>query len=150
MANERRAERAAIVRRARSLIGVRFRPQGRSRAQGLDCIGVVMMATRTPRRRVREDYGLLAGEIGEVNAGFDDVGFIRLPPDRAGPGDILIVDSGPRQLHAVILTDEGYLHAHAGLRKVVETPGAVPWPVLSAWRHPDEYEPPLLPRSRRH
>jgi hypothetical protein len=56
-------------------------------------------------------------------------------------GDLLLVRAGPHQLHVVILTGEGYLHADARLRRVVEVPGKVPWPVLSVWRHPDAFEP---------
>lgn len=141
---------AAIVARGRALIGARFRPQGRSAETGLDCIGVVMMATGVDRARVRENYALLAGDIDAVNADFDAAGFVRLSPDRAGQGDVLIVEAAPDRLHAVVLTPAGYLHAHAGLRRVVETPGPVPWPVLSAWRRAENYTPPRLPRARRH
>jgi len=125
---------AAIVARARSLVGTRFRPQGRSREQGLDCIGVVVMAAGIDPKRAPDDYRLRGGDLKAVNAGMGASGFTRLPPDRAEPGDVLVVRSAPEQLHAVVLTADGHVHAHAGLRRVVETPAPMPWPVLSAWR----------------
>lgn len=135
-----------IVARARALIGVRFRPQGRDPEHGLDCIGVVMMATRIAKNRVRRDYGLHSCEPEEMNGQFHEAGFIRIAPAAARQGDVLIVRPGPTALHVVILTDAGYLHADARLRKVVEVPGEVPWPVLAAWRHPSaEADDPSAP-----
>ncbi len=125
---------AAIVARARSLIGTRFRAQGRSLAQGLDCIGVIVMAAGVDPKRAPDDYRLRGGDPNVVNAGLIAGGFERLSPDQAGAGDVLVVRSAPEQLHAVVLTPEGHVHAHAGLRRVVETPAPVPWPILSAWR----------------
>lgn len=124
----------AVVARARALIGVRFRPQGRSAERGLDCLGVVMNATEIARDRVPEDYRLRDGDVRRMNAGFARLGFSPLPADKAEPGDIVVANSGPGQLHAVLLTPGGYIHAHAGLGRVVETPGAPPWPVHAAWR----------------
>ena len=139
-------KRGEIVARARALIGVRFRPQGRDPEHGLDCIGVVAMATGVPREKVRRDYGLHSSDPDEVNGGFDQSGFIRIAPVAARDGDILVVRPAPGALHVVILTDSGYLHADMRLRKVVEVPGELPWPVLSAWRHPAEAaEDPLAP-----
>jgi murein DD-endopeptidase / murein LD-carboxypeptidase len=136
----------AIVRRARALLGVRFRPQGRDPEQGLDCIGVVTMATGIAARRVRRDYCLHSNDPDEVNGQFDGCGFIRIAPAAAVAGDVLLVRPNPIALHAVILTDSGYLHADMRARRVVEVPGQVPWPTLSAWRHPDRAaEDPFAP-----
>lgn len=129
---------ARIVARARALIGVRFRPQGRSREHGLDCIGVAVMASGIDPKWVRDNYRLRCSEEERVNGEFDFFGFVRLVPDDAEEGDLLLVRTGAAQLHIVILTDSGFLHADARLRRVVEAPGAVPWPVLSAWRCPDD------------
>ena len=134
-----------IVERARALIGVRFRPQGRSAEQGLDCIGVVAMASGMDARRVRSDYGLRTADPDQVNRDFDDCGFLRMAPAAAEPGDVLLVRSGPMQLHVVMLTDLGYLHADASLRRVVEVPGQLPWSVLSAWRWPERDDPGPVP-----
>jgi lipoprotein Spr len=132
-----RAER--IVARARALIGVRFRPQGRSAEQGLDCIGVVIMATRLDSGRVPRDYDMMASrDTDAVNAEFAALGFIRLAPDEIEPGDIALVSCRAGHLHAAILTPDGYLHADVRLRRVVEVPGAIPWPILAAWRLPEK------------
>lgn len=121
-----------VVRRARALIGVRFRPQGRSVEAGLDCIGVV--AVTFGLTRVRSDYRLRAADADEVNGAFADCGFAAIAATEAGVGDVLVVQAGFRQLHVIILTPDGYLHGDAGLRRVVEVPGAVAWPVVGAWR----------------
>ncbi len=133
-----------IVARGRALIGTRFRAQGREPGLGLDCIGVA--AAMFGMAGVRRDYCLRSGEAGVVNAEFAACGFRRLAVTEAGAGDVLLVRVGPAQLHVVILTPEGYLHADAGLQRVVEVPGAVAWPVASAWRQCDEEESPS-PRS---
>src|SRR3712207_7037475 len=46
--------------------------------------------------------------------------FIRIAPADAVDGDVLLVQPGPAQLHVVILTPDGYLHADMRLRRVVE------------------------------
>jgi hypothetical protein len=38
------------------------------------------------------------------------------------------------QLHIGVKTNAGFVHAHAGLRRVVETPGAPEWPLLGIYR----------------
>jgi murein DD-endopeptidase / murein LD-carboxypeptidase len=125
-----------IVARARALIGVRFRPQGRSAELGLDCIGVAAMAMGVATEKVRRDYRLDSNDPGRVNDEIDKARFIRIAPAAAAAGDMLVVRTGPTGLHVVILTDGGYIHADMRPRRVVEVPGKVPWPVLSAWRHP--------------
>lgn len=134
-----------IVAQARALVGVRFRPQGRSVETGLDCIGVAAMATGASG--VRKDYCLRSSDADEVNGEFGASGFLRIAPAAAEAGDLLLVRAGPAQLHVVILTPDGYLHADARLRRVTEVPGPPPWPVLSAWRHPD-YEAMPHPQRR--
>lgn len=91
---------------------------------------------------VRRDYALRSSDAAEVDEEFAGSGFLRIAPTEAGAGDVLLVRAGPGQLHVAILTPGGYLHADAGLRRVVETPGAVGWPVLSAWRHPEQVPSP--------
>lgn len=85
----------------------------------------------------RADYPVRMTDRRRIEAEFNAYGFMRLPPDRALPADIVVVDAGHGHLHVVILTDAGFLHADARLRRVVEAPGPLPWPKLSVWRHPD-------------
>jgi len=147
-------KREDIVARARALIGIRFRPQGRDPEHGLDCIGVGMMATGIPKEKVRRNYGLCSSDPDEANDDFDRCGFIRIAPAAARYGDFLLVRPRPGALHLLVLTDRGYVHADMRRRKVVEAPGPVPWPVLSAWRHPadvadDPGAPAVVGPSRR-
>jgi murein DD-endopeptidase / murein LD-carboxypeptidase len=132
------ARAGEIVARARALIGVRFRPQGRSIEHGLDCIGVAAMATGMSRDEAPRHYNLRTTDVDEANRQFDESGFVRIAPAAAETGDIVLTLVGGGQLHVAILTPEGYLHADARLRRVAEAPGPVPWPVLSAWRYPDD------------
>lgn len=116
--------------RARALVGVRFRPQGRTPELGLDCIGLA--ACVFGLTDVRRDYRLRGGDMGSLALELIAGGFVRV--SEAAAGDVLVARAGPGQLHLVILTDAGFVHADAGLRRVVEVPGAVSWPVLGAWR----------------
>lgn len=122
-----------VVARARGNLGVRFRPQGRDAEHGLDCIGVVMAAFGLTG--VRRDYRLRSGDADGIERGLAESGFVLLGAGAARAGDVLLVHAGHAQLHVVLLTPDGYLHADAGLRRVVEVPGPVPWPVASAWRY---------------
>ncbi len=47
---------------------------------------------------------------------------------------LALVRPGPLQLHLMIGTGAGFVHAHAGLGRVVEMPGVSPWPVIGWWR----------------
>ena len=122
--------RNQVVARAESLLGVRFRPQGRSRASGLDCIGLVAAALEISA--VRRDYPLRGGSLAELERGLNAAGLKRTElPER---GDILVLESGPAQLHLAVFSGTGIIHADAGLRRVVERPGPVQWPLRGIWR----------------
>ena len=112
---------------ARALVGVRFRLHGRDAVHGLDCVGLVALATG---REAPTGYGWRSGDEGRVAALLDGVF------ERGGdaPGAVLLMRAGPGQLHLAIATEGGFVHADAGLRRVVERPGAVPWPVVGRWR----------------
>lgn len=118
-----------MVTAARGTVGVRFRTQGRDPAYGLDCVGVAAVALRAGGYSgpVPEGYALRTGAFsGEM------CGLVACDGDRAG--DLVLCRAGPGQLHLVVLTNAGFVHADAGLRRVVERPGVVPWPVVTAWR----------------
>ena len=101
------------VARARALLGVRFRPQGRDPDYGLDCIGVVVVAFELSG--VGRDYRLRSGDANAAAAGLASSGFV--PAGVAVPGDVLLMHAGHRQLHLAILTPAGFVHADAGLRR---------------------------------
>ena len=120
-----------FVAPARALVGCRFRPQGRSPELGLDCIGLACAVYGIPAEMVPRDYRL-RGDFRdrierELAARFRRVWALR-------PGDLLLLSVAVDQLHLAVRTDLGFVHADAGLRKVVETPGSPPWPVISAYR----------------
>ncbi|WP_342355066.1 NlpC/P60 family protein [Sphingomonas sp. CFBP 8760] len=122
------ARQLSAVARARALLGVRFRWQGRD-GDGLDCLGLAALALGL--RGVPGGYRLRGGDPA-VAAAWLDARLVRVAAWAAG--DLLLVRSGPGQLHCAIWTGDGMIHADAGLGRVVERPGMPPWPVIGAWR----------------
>ena len=118
-----------VVARARGCIGIRFRAQGRGR-EGLDCVGLVAVALGL--EQVRADYALRSGAAEALATALRAAGL--RPVEERAPGDVLVMRVGPGQLHLAIWTGAGLVHADAGLRRVVELPGEIVWPVMSAWR----------------
>lgn len=121
------------VGRARALVGTRFRPQGRSPGLGLDCLGLVLCVFGLPGENVRCDYRLRGHHRRELMRGLDR-NFRRVATSQRRAGDILLLQVAPDQLHLAIVTGLGFVHADARLGKVVETPGAPPWPIIGAFR----------------
>ena len=121
---------------AEALVGTPFRLHGRDPATGLDCVGVVVAALTAIGRAVesnaayalrnRSIVGLL--ELAEAN-GLTDT---RAP---LAPGDLVLVRPGPGQHHLLVAAGPAlFIHAHAGLRRVVIQPGPLPWPIERRWR----------------
>ncbi len=121
----------AVAARARALLGTRFRAQGRG-GDGVDCVGLV--AAALGRLEVRQDYALRGGCLARLEAELRGAGLVR--GQGLAPGDVLVMRAGPGQLHLGVWTGGGLVHADAGLRRVVERPGEVPWPVVAVWRLP--------------
>lgn len=119
-----------IVAAARAMVGVPFRLHGRS-ATGVDCVGLAVLALGQDGAGPVA-YGLRSGEVGLAERWLGAAGLVRV--DKGLPGDLALVRPGPLQLHLMILVPGGFVHAHAGLRRVVEMPGASPWPVIGWWR----------------
>lgn len=78
------------------------------------------------------DYALRGQSENRMFAFFTKPAFAAVASLQAG--DILAVRTAPRQLHLMIAADGGFIHAHAGLRRVVLTPAPSPWPVIGQWR----------------
>jgi murein DD-endopeptidase / murein LD-carboxypeptidase len=121
----------AIVARARACVGARFRPHGRDPRWGLDCVGVAAAAFG---RVVAGGYPLRGGDPDVVSRRIAAMGLRPIAPDAAAAGDLVLMAAGPGQLHLAVLTERGFVHADAGLRRVVETPGRVAFAVIGAWR----------------
>ena len=79
-------------------------------------------------------YGLRNRDIAAALAFAPGAGLVEVAGEPA-PGDVLLVCPGPAQHHLLIAgRGGGFIHAHAGLRRVVATPGPLPWPVERRWR----------------
>lgn len=119
----------AALARARACIGSRFRPQGRDPATGLDCVGLAGWAYGVA---VPGGYALRSGDAARVREGIAVAGLAAAEGRR--PGDLVLLRSGPGQLHLAIDSGTGLVHADAMLRRVVERPDPLPWPVIGRWR----------------
>ncbi|CAH0350087.1 C40 family peptidase [Sphingobium sp. CECT 9361] len=128
----KRAER--IVAGARALVGVPFRLQGRDADAGLDCVGLVACALAAAGHRgaVPGGYGLRGGDPVRFSGWLRSAGLRRVRILKAG--DVVLVRAGVAQFHVMLRVPRGFVHAHAGLRRVVEMPGEALWPVVSVWR----------------
>jgi lipoprotein Spr len=120
------------VERARSLIGTRFRLQGRSREVGIDCLGLVLAAFGLPANCGRRNYAARGVQRSEIEAGLAPW-FRRIARTRVVAGDVLLLQAGRDVLHLGIASGAGMIHAD--LRHgVVERPGESPWPLLAVYR----------------
>lgn len=124
-------ERAVAA--ARSAVGARFRLHGREVESGLDCVGLVALALRAEgfEGAVPSGYALRSGDASRVWRAIEAAGLVAGEDSR--PGDLLLLRTGPGQLHFAIWTGSGIVHADAMLRRVVERPGSS-WPVIGRWR----------------
>lgn len=118
--------------RARALVGSPFRAQGRG-VGGFDCVGVVLATFGIPAESARRDYRLHGSHLAEVRQTME-VQFRRVPKRQLRSGDVMLLGVAPEQLHLAVRTSDGFVHAHAGLRRVVETPGIPEWPLLGVYR----------------
>lgn len=130
----------ALARAAQSLIGIPFRLHGRDPATGLDCVGLLDAAMRLNGRHpaLPNGYTLRSLRCDGAETIAATCGFV---PARgsSGPGDVLLVRSAPCQFHLLIsaTTPGAFVHAHAGLRRVVLGQIRADWPVTSHWRLAD-------------
>ena len=126
----------ALAAAAESLIGTPFRFRGHDPRTGLDCVGLVaaalanlgLPAPRLPRYSMRQQS--FASQLAcAADAGFGEV------TDAMAAGDLVLVRPGPAQIHlGIVGIAGGFVHAHAGLGRVVVTPPPVPWPIERHWR----------------
>ena len=119
--------------RAIALVGARFRLHGRDAATGLDCVGVAAIAAGVD---APTGYAARGGDAARWARAIEARGAERV--DEARPGDVALVDAGAGQFHLAVMTEAGFVHADARLRRVVERPGPLPWPLIGLWRMREE------------
>jgi cell wall-associated NlpC family hydrolase len=127
---------AALATAAERLIGAPFRLHGRDPVRGLDCVGLVAIALTAIGRPapVPAGYRLRRARIERILGAAAVVGLAQAE-GAIEPGDVLLVRPGPGQHHLVVAAQGGgFIHAHAGLGRVVMTPPPLTWPVARHWR----------------
>jgi lipoprotein Spr len=127
-----------IVARARSLVGIPFRPQGRDPRIGLDCVGVVLCTFSIPPELIRRSYRLRGAHRREIETILSDR-FNRVGAPSAG--DVLLFAITSDQVHLAIHCGESFVHSDASLRRVVETPLAAAWPSAAIFRSRELLQP---------
>lgn len=121
---------------AAALVGTRFRLHGRDPATGLDCIGLLAAAMAACGQPLPLPTGYplrlraLEGWLPDPAA----CGFAEAAPPYL-PGDVVMIVPGPAQFHlAIAAPGNGWVHAHAALRKVIRDPALPKGPVTHHWR----------------
>lgn len=118
--------RADIVAEARSYLGVPWRHQGRSRENGIDCAGLAVLIANKfeladDRAYNHVDYPRRPD--GTFVSYFRHYAKAKNPAD-AKDGDMLIFSEGRHPCHVGVRSTyhghPGVIHAHAGMRQVVE------------------------------
>lgn len=132
-----------LARAALALVGTPFRLHGRDPATGLDCIGVLAAALGACDLKsfLPSGYTLRNRALPELDAFLAGCG-LAAATGPAAAGDVLLVQSGPGQFHLLVAAEGGgFIHAHAGLRRVVRSPPPLAWPIIAHWRlAPQELE----------
>lgn len=126
----------ALAIAAEALRGARYRLHGRDPDTGLDCVGLLAAALVGIGRPapLPTGYALRSRALPELDRHVLDCGFAAVT-DECRPGDVLLTRPGPCQFHLLIAgTRSGLIHAHAGLRRVVELLPPSPWPTLHHFR----------------
>ena len=125
-----------LLEAARALVGAPFRLGGASREQGVDCVGLVVLALRAvgrdagplPPYRLRQTT-LDGFAPALAHSGLSEVA------NAIQPGDVLALRPSSSQLHLAIAGEgDTLVHAHASLRKVVYGPRPTEWPLHRHWR----------------
>lgn len=133
-----RGREASLWRAAQGLVGARFRRGGRDPEFGLDCVGVALFALRGAGASIDEPapYATRGGDARGWSRRLAEAGLRRCRV-RVHTGDIVLIDCGEDQFHIAVAGPASSVHAHAGLRRVVEVPGLPDGVVHGRWYAPD-------------
>jgi hypothetical protein len=88
-------------------------------------------------RPVPGDYPLRGGDGGTIIAAIERAGPRPIAPEAAVAGNLILITAGLDQFHMAVLTGDGFVHADAGLRRVIETPGRPDGTIIGAWELED-------------
>lgn len=127
---------AELAIAAKALTGTPFRLHGRDPRIGLDCIGVLDAACRACGLEVcfPNGYSLRSRRLPAIAPLAARLGLHEIDAPIAC-GDVILVRPSPCQYHFAIATGpDRFVHAHAGLRRVVEGPLRDDWPIIRQWR----------------
>lgn len=127
---------ANLARAAEGLVGCRFRLHGRDPATGLDCIGLLAAALQQCGcpATLPQGYPLRLCRLDNWLPDPASCGFVWAQPPWQ-PGDVVLIQPGTAQFHLAIAgAAGGWVHAHAGLRRVVHHAQLPPGPVVHHWR----------------
>lgn len=130
------ATAAEFAAAALQLAGSPFRLHGRDPATGLDCVGVCVAALHAIGRKVSvpTSYGLRNAKLDSFATVLSDAG-LGVADGAPRPGDIVLLRLSAVQFHLMIAVPDGcFIHAHAGLRRVIKSPGPNVHPVMGHWR----------------
>jgi cell wall-associated NlpC family hydrolase len=127
---------AALAAAAERLIGTPFRLHGRDPRRGLDCVGLVAASLAEIGRPAFAPVGYRLRQVAiERFLGAAARSGLVGTAGPAEPGDVLLLRLGPVQHHLVIAaTAGGFVHAHAGLGRIVLTPPPLEWLAEHHWR----------------
>lgn len=140
---------ARLATAAAAMVGAPFRLHGRDPATGVDCVGLLARAladcgcaSALPR-----DYRLRMRDGARVFALAERLGLelgLEAVAEAALPGDVALIGVGPEQVHVAIRAHHEdscgvaqFIHAHAGLRRVVVGPAHADWRMIGVWRFCD-------------
>ncbi|MEP6867779.1 MAG: NlpC/P60 family protein [Novosphingobium sp.] len=128
---------ADIAHAAEALVGCPFRLHGRDPQTGLDCIGLLQAVFRAIgiKADLPSGYSLRTSRWPGLGLFASDLGF-DLIEGGIEPGDVCLFQPSPAQLHFAVAASgrDRFVEAHAGLRRVVISPGPYPHALLRQWR----------------
>ncbi len=123
--------RNQIVSIARSYVGTPFHHQGRQKAIGIDCVGLLVCVMRECGLNVEDqtnyngliDAGFLRSKLDshlvELSSPSDKEGWLKAGV--VGVGDVLLLRIGKNPQHIGIVSDVGIIHTHQNAGRVIET-----------------------------
>lgn len=118
---------------AEALLGAPFRLHGRDPVTGIDCVGLVACALGNADA-APQGYALRNTDVARHVACAAIAGFL-LATGPIARGDVVLVVPGPSQNHLLVaVAPERFVHAHAGLGRVVLHHGPLIWPERARWR----------------